>query len=130
MCLRRLSVKKLPDSELDIMLIIWEFNRPVTRFEIEGEMNGNKNLSATTILSFLSRLQEKGFLEVTKAGKNNIYTAVIDKESYMRMDSENVLKKLYRNSIKNFVASLYDGDNLSETDIKELEEYLHQKRGK
>jgi len=123
-------VKKLPDSELDIMLIIWEFNRPVTRFEIEGEMNGNKNLSATTILSFLSRLQEKGFLKVTKAGKNNIYTAVIDKESYMRMDSENVLKKLYRNSIKNFVASLYDGDNLSETDIKELEEYLHQKRGK
>ncbi len=123
-------MKKLPDSELDIMLIIWEFNRPVTRFEIEGEMNGNKNLSATTILSFLSRLQEKGFLEVTKAGKNNIYTAVIDKESYMRMDSENVLKKLYRNSIKNFVASLYDGDNLSETDIKELEEYLHQKRGK
>ncbi len=123
-------MKKLPDSELDIMLIIWEFNRPVTRFEIEGEMNGNKNLSATTILSFLSRLQEKGFLKVTKAGKNNIYTAVIDKESYMRMDSENVLKKLYRNSIKNFVASLYDGDNLSETDIKELEEYLHQKRGK
>lgn len=123
-------MKKLPDSELDIMLIIWEFNRPVTRFEIEGEMNGNKNLSATTILSFLSRLQEKGFLEVTKEGKNNIYTAVIDKESYMRMDSENVLKKLYRNSIKNFVASLYDGDNLSETDIKELEEYLHQKRGK
>ena len=123
-------MKKLPDSELDIMLIIWEFNRPVTRFEIEGEMNGNKNLSATTILSFLSRLQENGFLEVTKEGKNNIYTAVIDKESYMRMDSENVLKKLYRNSIKNFVASLYDGDNLSETDIKELEEYLHQKRGK
>lgn len=123
-------MKRLPDSELDIMMIIWELNRPVTRFDIEGELDGNKKLSATTILSFLSRLQEKGFLEVTKEGKNNIYTAIIDKESYMRMDSKNVLNKLYRNSIRNFVASLYDGENLSEADLRELEEYLHQKRGK
>lgn len=121
-------MKKLPDSELEIMLIIWEYDRPVTRFEIESKLDEERNLSPTTILSFLSRLQEKGFLDVAKEGKNNIYSAIISKESYMQTDSKNVLKKLYKNSVKNFLAALYDGKSLSEKDLQELEEYIKEKR--
>lgn len=123
-------MKKLPDSELEIMLIIWEYDRPVTRFEIESKLDEDRNLSPTTILSFLSRLQEKGFLDVAKEGKNNIYSAIISKESYMQTDSKNMLKKLYKNSVKNFLAALYDGKSLSEKDLQELEEYIKEKRRK
>lgn len=123
-------MKKLPDSELEIMLIIWEYDRPVTRFEIESKLDEDRKLSPTTILSFLSRLQEKGFLEVSKEGKNNVYSAIIDKESYMQAESKNMLKKLYKNSVKNFLASLYDGNNLSEEDLQELEAYIEEKRQK
>ena len=123
-------MKKLPDSELEIMLIIWEYERPVTRFEIEDKLDEDRNLSPTTILSFLSRLQEKGFLEVSKEGKNNVYSAIIDKESYMQAESKNMLKKLYKNSVKNFLASLYDGNNLSEEDLQELEAYIEERRQK
>ena len=121
-------MKKLPDSELEIMLIIWEYDRPVTRFEIESKLDEERNLSPTTILSFLSRLQEKGFLDVAKEGKNNIYSAIISKESYMQTESKNMLKKLYKNSVKNFLAALYDGNSLSEKDLQELEEYIEEKR--
>lgn len=108
------------------MLIIWEYNRPVTRFEIEDKLDEDRKLSPTTILSFLARLQERGFLEVTKVGKNNLYVPIIDKDSYMKVESKNILTKLYRNSAKNFIAALYDGDNLSADDIAELEEYIAQ----
>lgn len=121
-------MKKLPDSELEIMLIVWEYDRPVTRFEIESKLDEDRKLSPTTILSFLSRLQEKGFLDVRKEGKNNIYSAIIAKESYMQTESKNLLKKLYKNSVKNFVSALYDGNNLSEKDLQELEEYIEEKR--
>ena len=124
----RKIMKKLPDSELEIMLIIWEYDRPVTRFEIESKLDEERNLSPTTILSFLSRLQEKGFLDVAKEGKNNIYSAIISKESYMQTESKNMLKKLYKNSVKNFLAALYDGNSLSEKDLQELEEYIEEKR--
>ena len=124
----RKTMKKLPDSELEIMLIIWEYDRPVTRFEIESKLDEERNLSPTTILSFLSRLQEKGFLDVAKEGKNNIYSAIISKESYMQTESKNMLKKLYKNSVKNFLAALYDGNSLSEKDLQELEEYIEEKR--
>lgn len=121
-------MKKLPDSELEIMLIIWEYDRPVTRFEIESKLDEERNLSPTTILSFLSRLQEKEFLDVAKEGKNNIYSAIISKEIYMQTESKNMLKKLYKNSVKNFLAALYDGNSLSEKDLQELEEYIEEKR--
>lgn len=121
-------MKRLPDSELEIMMIIWELDKPVTRFEIEEKMDNDRNLSPTTILSFLSRLQEKGFLAVKKEGKNNIYIAMIEKEAYIQRESRNILKRLYQNSAKHFLAALYDGDGLSEEELEELEEFIRTKR--
>lgn len=121
-------MRRLPDSELEIMLIIWEWGRPVTRFEIEEKLEEGRKLSPTTILSFLSRLQEKGFLTVEKDGKNNVYAALIPKEEYMQAESKNILRRMFQNSAKNFLAALYDGDGLSEEDIRELKEYVAQMR--
>ncbi len=121
-------MRRLPDSELEIMMIVWDLNKPVTRFEIEERMEKGRSLSPTTILSFLSRLQEKGFLEVRKSGKNNVYLALVEKEDYMQVESRNILKRLYQNSAKNFLAALYDGDSISGEDLKELEDYISMKR--
>ncbi len=120
-------MKRLPDSELEIMMIIWDLDKPVTRFEIEERMDAERKLSPTTILSFLSRLQEKGFLDVQKSGKNNVYLALVDKESYLQAESRSILKRIYQNSAKNFIAALYDGNSLSEEELKELEEYISEK---
>ena len=122
------SMKRLPDSELEIMMIIWELDKPVTRAEIEEKMAPGRKLSPTTILSFLSRLQEKGFLAMEKSGKNNVYIAMVDKEIYLQKESWNVLKRLYQGSVKNFLAALYDGDNLTNAELKELEEFISEKR--
>lgn len=121
-------MKRLPDSELEIMMIIWDYNKTVTRFEIEERMEKGKKLSPTTILSFLSRLQEKGFVEVRKSGKNNVYLALVEREDYRKVESRNVLKRLYQNSARNFLAALYDGESLSGEDLRELEEYISEKR--
>ena len=67
-------------------------------------------------------------MEVKKSGKNNVYIAMIDKETYMQKESKNILKRLYQNSAKNFLAALYDGDSLSDEDLKELEDYISNKR--
>ena len=124
----RIRMKRLPDSELEIMMIIWDYDKPVTRFDIEERMEKGRKLSPTTVLSFLSRLQEKGFLEVRKEGKNNVYLALVMREDYMRAESRNILNRLYQNSAKIFLAALYDGNSLSGEDLKELEEYISEKR--
>lgn len=121
-------MRRLPDSELELMMIIWELDGPVTRFEIEESMEKDRKLSPTTILSFLSRLQEKGFLKVEKTGKNNVYISLIGRDEYMQSESRKILKRLYRNSARNFLAALYDGNSLTDEEWLELEEYISEKR--
>lgn len=121
-------MKKLPESELELMMIIWHAGRPVTRAEIESGLDEDRKLGATTVLSFLSRLQEKGFVKVTRQGKNNLYEPLIGEREYLKKESGSILKKLYRNSVRNFVAALYDGDQLSDKDLEELQAFLDEKR--
>lgn len=120
-----MKYKTLPNSELEIMVIIWKANRPLTRMEIEEHLPEDRQLSKTTVLSFLSRLEEKGFVKTEKQGRNNYYYPLIRAEEYQSQEGSSVLKKLYDNSVKKFVASLYDGKELSKEQIDELKDYLN-----
>ncbi len=120
-------MRKLPDSELNCMLVIWQENREMTRSEIQGKLENGASLSATALLSFLSRLEEKGFLSVQKIKKLNYYEALISEYEYKKYDSKSVLSKMYNNSIKNFMTALYDGETLEENEIEELREFINQK---
>ena len=37
-------MKKLPESEQEIMMIIWEYEEPVSRFQVEEKLNVEKML--------------------------------------------------------------------------------------
>lgn len=118
-------MKRLPESELEIMMIIWKYNRPVNRMEIEERLK--KDIAAPTILSFLNRLEAKGFVSVEKIGKINWYTPLVKEEKYLQKESRNILQKMYQNSLKNFVTALYDGDGLTSQDIEDLKAFIEEK---
>lgn len=44
-------MKKLPESEQEIMMIVWEYAEPVSRFQIEEKLNVEKNIAPSTILT-------------------------------------------------------------------------------
>ncbi|MCM1039388.1 MAG: BlaI/MecI/CopY family transcriptional regulator [Ruminococcus sp.] len=118
-------MKRLPESELEIMMIIWKYDRPVNRMEIEEHLE--KKVAAPTILSFLTRLEARGFVSVEKIGKVNWYTPLVKEEEYLQKESRNILRKMYQNSLKNFVTALYDGDGLTRQDIEDLRTFLEEK---
>ncbi len=119
-------MRKLPESELDIMLCLWNADASVQR----NYFNKHFNWADSTILTLLSRLQDKGFISCEKSGNKNIYTAVITRDEYMKMENNNFLSKLHKGSVKHFVASLAQADNLSESDIDELEDLLKELKNK
>ena len=120
------TYQRLPESELDIMLVLWNGTPPMTRPEIEKVINTRKNLAPTTILSLLTRLEAKNFVEVTKQGKMNLYTPLISQTDYQAHESQSVLEKLYGNSPKKFVTSLYQGKKISSEEIHELSDFLKE----
>lgn len=117
-------LKRLPDSELKIMKIIWKVGTPVQSAYIQNQIKGKKDWAACTILVFLSRLVEKGYLTSEKQGKVNIYTAVVDEQDYLQVEGRSFLEKLYGNSLKTLIASLYDGNTINDRDLEELRQYI------
>ena len=120
------KIIRLPDSELDIMLVLWHHIPPMSRLEIETAINEKKALAPTTILSLLSRLEKKQFVSVTKEGKTNYYTPLISQEEYQNCESKNVLERVFGNSLKSFVTSLYRGKELTQQDVAELYDYIQE----
>ena len=109
----------ISDSELEVMKVIWNKNRPVTSLDIV-EAFENKGWKKTTIGTFLTRLVEKGALSAEKQGKLYYYTPLISQKNYRMSQTKNLISNLYGGSIKDFAVSLFEEQSISEEDIKEL----------
>lgn len=120
-------MKKIPDAELELMMIIWDAEKPVTRVEIEEKLSEDRDVLPNTILTLLTRLEKRGFLKKVRDGKINYYSALVDKEPYLKEASQGILNRMFKGSLKNFAAALYDGEELSEEDAAELMEFLENK---
>lgn len=120
------SFKRLPDAELEIMLILWDAGQPVSRAYIDEQLQGKKDWAVTTVLKLLSRLIDRGFVLVERQGqgKMNFYSAAISEHEYLEYESKSMLQKLYGNSVKSLIASLYNGKAIDDKDIKELRLFL------
>ena len=100
-------MKRLPDTELEVMKALWEIGETASRSEIEQYLT-EFNWNANTVNTYLTRLRQKGFVDVTRSGRDNFYTALVSREDYLAFDSRSTLNRLY-GSPKNFIAALARG---------------------
>ena len=76
-----------------------------------------------TVITLLSRLVDKGLLKTSKIGRRNEYTAVVSEAEYQTAQARTLLNKLYQGDAKGLVATLIQGDMLSEEDYAELKRF-------
>ncbi len=120
-------MKKLSESELEIMTKLWEEDRSLTLDEVTKAVQF-KNWSDNTVRNFLTRIVDKGYLRVDKIGRKNLYVPIVS-EDYVNNQSKSMIKRLYNNSVQNFVAQLYETEDLSKKDLLELKDYLDEVLG-
>lgn len=109
----------ISEAELEIMKVLWEENKPLTSLDI-GKAVEEHGWKKTTIATFLTRLTEKGAISAEKRGKLYYYTPVIDSIKYRKSKTDSLIQNFYHGSVKEFAASLFEENKLSEEDIAEL----------
>lgn len=119
-------MNRLPDAELEIMKIIWEAKEEVTSAYIMEQLKGVKTWGNTTVLNFLARLVERGFVQSKRVGKSNVYKAIIEEKSYLQNESKSFLERLHGNSVKSLIAALYNGNTITDQDLKELKNFIDE----
>lgn len=118
------EIKKLPDSEFEIMMAVWGQPGPVTSELLLERLN--KSWKKSTLLNFLTRLCDRGFLRCEKHGRINVYTPLVEREDYVRRESASFLNRVHMGSLTALVASLYDGRAVSKEDLDELEAFIKE----
>lgn len=116
--------KKLGEAELEIMQAIWGSNVEVTSNYILKELQGKRKWKLSTLMTSLSRLEDKGFVACDRSAGVNLYKAAVAEKDYKVRESRNFLERLYNNSIQNLVAALYDSRTIRDEDIQELRRFL------
>ena len=109
----------ITDSEYQIMKILWRTDEKLTVAEVVKELDGN-DWTASTVSTFLQRLLKKGVISCEKKGKTNLYYPLLKQSEYDLNETENFLSKIYKGSVKNLVAALYENKKLSKDDMSEL----------
>lgn len=120
------EIKRLPDAELEIMLVIWKSNGQVSSSYILEQLKDKRGWALATLMTVLSRLVDKGFLHCEKEGRSNRYSPVILEAEYKESEGRSTLVKLFDNSIQDMVMSLYNGKAINKNDLLELRELLDQ----
>ena len=116
--------KKLGEAELEIMQVIWDSENPVTSNYILKELQGLRKWQLSTLMTSLTRLADKGFVNCDRSTGSNLYTAIIPENEYKAGASKHFLEKLYNNSIQNMIATLYSNKEIKASDVEELRNFL------
>lgn len=122
-------MKKLPDAELAVMQALWQAGGEATSGEIQAMLRKRYDWKPTSVLTFLSRLTEKGFVDCRKEGKVNHYTACISEQAYRQRASVDFMQRLFDGSVKNLMVSLAEAGSMTAKDLEELQAFLDEQKG-
>jgi predicted transcriptional regulator len=120
------KIKRLPDSELEVMLIIWRRGEAIHTGEILQALHTKKPGSLQVVQSTLNRLLGKNFIRCEKLGRLNYYTPLIDEAKYREQETETFLEQMYHNSPTKLIAALLSRPTMSEADIAEIRHMLEK----
>ncbi len=118
--------KRLPDAELEVMLLIWQSLESIHTGEILQRLRQSKDCNLQMLQSTLNRLVSKQFIKCEKIGRLNYYTPLVNVEDYRIHEAGGMIEKLYENSPAKLFAALFKSNSLSEEDIEALKKLLKE----
>ena len=115
---------KLGAVESRFAEIIWE-NEPLTTNQLIKICADELEWKRTTTYTVLNKLCDKGIFKT----ENSMVTALISKQEFEGMQSEQFVEETFQGSLPAFLTAFSARKKLSSTDIDELQKLIDQMRG-
>ena len=119
------TIRRLPDAELEVMQAIWACEPPVSRADIDEILKDTHPMALTTLLTVLTRLSDKGFVQIRKEGRSARYVPMITRQDYLAQQSRRFVQKVCGGSLPAFAAALCDS-GLTKEELALLRELLER----
>lgn len=120
--------EKLPESELEVMLMLWKKGVPLSAGEIAKLSADSRGWKSATVHVLLERLSDKGFVTCDKSGFKHRYSPLITEEDYRRGEAKTLKDRFFGGSAKNLIASFINADGLTDDDLDELSAMIRDRK--
>lgn len=120
--------RRISDAELHVMEVLWAAEGPLTATEVAERIDPERGWSLATVKTMLSRLAAKGALSHREDGRRYFYSAEIERDSYVGLESRRFVDRLFGGRLSPLVARLAEEDVLDDEDIAAIEAILKELR--
>ncbi|WP_395791841.1 BlaI/MecI/CopY family transcriptional regulator [Aquimonas sp.] len=116
---------QISDAESVVMEVLWA-GSPRTAEEVIEVLSSTQHWQEPTIKTLLNRLLKKGAIEADRDGRRYLYTPLLRREDWVRVQSSSLLERLFGGRLAPLVAQFQQDGGLSREDIAALRALLDQ----
>jgi len=112
------AAKTLTKAEEQVMQVLWKLGKGFLKEIIESTPEPRPH--SNTIATLLKILVEKGFVEYSVHGRNNLYKPLISQAEYGKKSVNQLIKGYFDGSHARLVSQFISDQKLSETELEQL----------
>lgn len=113
------SLTPLGETEMEVLHHVWELGEATVK-NVQERILKDRKVAYTTIMTVMKNLADKGYLKFRKEGVTYVYSPAREPESVRFNLVKDLVKKVFKGSSKELVQTLVEGENLSDSDRKEI----------
>jgi BlaI family transcriptional regulator, penicillinase repressor len=117
----------LAPAEWEVMKVIWDRGPSAAR-DVYAALPEGHGWAYKTVKTLLSRLVAKGALDYDQIGNSYLYRAAVAQEQMTRQEIRSVFSRIVSGAVSPVLAHLIEEADLSDDEIKALQQTLKQKR--
>lgn len=115
---------ELGSAELEVLKTLWDSGPCTVRDVLKQLQERGRRLAYTTVLTFLTRLEQKGFVTSNKSGLAYVYRAKVSRERVSRSRIRSLVEELYDGAAGALVMQLMQSERLTAEELDELQRLL------
>jgi predicted transcriptional regulator len=118
---------KLTPVQFEIMQLIWNSPQGLTIGEIWDAIRMGRDVSRTTVLNLVDRLEKRCWLKRHKDEGVFRYAAAVERQSVETQLASDFVQEFFDGSAANLVMSLLGSQQISKSDIQRLKQLIDEK---
>lgn len=118
--------REISGCESLIMKIVWDSKEDISTPDLIDELRRQfgKDYARTTVVTFVQRLAEKGFVTTYRKGRTSYVRAVRNEKEYIEGIVRDTEKFWFSGNAPKFFAALCNAKKLSKKEIEQIRETL------
>lgn len=116
----------LGSAELEVLKALWDHGPGTVRDVLSRLKERGRQPAYTTVQTFLTRLEQKGYVASDKSGLAHVFRAKITRQRVTRTRLKTLVHQLYDGAAGPLVLQLVRQEPLSRQDIAELQKLIEK----